>query len=142
MDDMVHLPWPRTLAKRRHSNWRRPIRPRRFRKLVRKVTPIPSSHAISHTYLTLSSDYDPHGPVGPTAFWKAADDDEITRFPSSLWFPHHHGLGLVDDSDMESWMEDDVDDEEIADELDDLLAEADMNVEDVVQTYVDHHLDI
>ena len=94
------------------------------------------------SHLTSSSDYDPHGPVGPTAFWKAADDDEISRFPSSLWVPHHTWLGGGDDSDMESWVEDDeVDGEEVADELYDLMAEAQMDVEDVVQTYVDHHLE-
>lgn len=100
-------------------------------------------HILSPLLLTSSSDYDPHGPVGPTAFWKAADDDRINMFPSALWVPHHSTIGVGDDSDIESWMEDEMDEEvgEVdGEEVDDLLAEADMAVDDVMQTYVDHYV--
>lgn len=58
--------------------------------------------------------------------------------PDEFFLPN--GL-LLDDSDLESIDEDEAEFEgaEVADELMDLLAEADMTVEDVVRHYVENH---
>ncbi|CAM1511555.1 Fc.00g090680.m01.CDS01 [Cosmosporella sp. VM-42] len=87
------------------------------------------------------SDYDVHGPAGPTAFWKASDATEA-MLPNEFFMPHGPLLDLDLDSsdfDEDEQMEDEVVQAEVADELLGLLVEADMNVEDVLAHYVENH---
>lgn len=68
------------------------------------------------------SDYDPHGPCGPTAFWKVSDRDvrhDNDRFVVNDYFPIVEGYGddsEEEDSDGEFHVDHQVDEEEDEDE--------------------------
>ena len=102
--------------------------------------------------MLFNRDYPPHGPAGPTSFWKISDD-HLPRKSMRHLMPHHfiltynHILHTAEDSDgddgqeeMEYVMYDDDDDEDEDDsdtdqsELPGLLTDAQKDIEDVVPT--------
>ncbi|VUC25352.1 unnamed protein product [Clonostachys rosea] len=90
------------------------------------------------------SDYDIHGPVGPTAFWKAADCENpreaLLKGASDMilqpeWiegvvitFENEDGESEDDDDNDEDW---DADLDPVEDELPGLLEDAEMDLDDV-----------
>lgn len=99
-------------------------------------------------YLTHLRDFDPHGPAGPTAFWKASDAEvsgnAIHEVLPNDFFLAYSTLVAMDESESDpeaelDYMidedeeddEDDIDMEPIAGELPGLLLDAEMEVIDV-----------
>ena len=93
-------------------------------------------------------DFDPHGPAGPTAFWKASDSEGAANTVHDLltndFLLTYSTVAYLDDSDPEAEMdyEDDEEDEEmdelsdaepISNELTGLLMDAQLDVADIVQ---------
>lgn len=63
--------------------------------------------------LLLNRDYDPHGPAGPTAFWKTSDDYIEEKKGGFLHtFPFVHVIQSDDEEDEESDDDDDNDNED------------------------------
>lgn len=102
------------------------------------------SPAFSDTSCNFISDYDIHGPVGPTAFWKAADcknpREALLKGASDMimqpeWlegvivtFENEEGESEDDDDDDENW---DAGLDPVDDELPGLLEDAEMDLDDV-----------
>lgn len=150
MDDMVHLPRGRAVALGGCSDRRRQVCAGCIRDLVRQATQ--PSLDISGRMLMRRSDYDPHGPAGPTAFWKASDSETARNtlhevLPSDFFIAYTTLAGMDDSDDdgeldetnlMEleweeaDWEEDDFDGmslgEQIASEIPGLLQDAQMDV--------------
>ncbi|KAJ4270280.1 hypothetical protein NW762_001956 [Fusarium torreyae] len=94
-------------------------------------------------------DYDPHGPAGPTAFWKGATLEQVANMeddllPSDFFLPYGALIDIDSESDPEAEMpysgddddEEDEEDEEMegvaaGEELSALLHDANLPLEDV-----------
>lgn len=92
---------------------------------------------------SLDSDYDEHGPVGPTAFWKASDSEapygKITDIlPSG--FLAYSALVSVDESDPEGEMDYTAEDDE--EEDDDLEIDYEMLRGELPALLLDAELDV
>lgn len=89
------------------------------------------------------SEYDAHGPVGPTAFWKASDSEapygQITDIlPSG--FLAYSALVAVDDSDPEGEMDYSADEDD--EEDDDLEIDYEMLRGELPALLMDAELDV
>ncbi|PHH87602.1 hypothetical protein CDD83_8655 [Cordyceps sp. RAO-2017] len=94
-------------------------------------------------------DYDPQGPAGPTAFWKATDSratsDTIHDLLTNDFLLTYSTIAYMDDSDPEAEMdyEDEMEEEDgvdeefdpelVSNELPGLLMDAQLEVEDIMQ---------
>ena len=88
-------------------------------------------------------DYDAHGPVGPTAFWKAADSknprEALLEGIRGIIIDPTLPLGLADSGDEMDFMDDDDDDddewdvelENVASEPPGLLQDAETDLADI-----------